>query len=306
MTDDLPVVAVVGPTAVGKTALALRLAADLDGEVISADSRQVYRYMDVGTAKPTVQERETVPHHVIDVVDPDEEYSLALFLRNARAAIRDVHSRSRLPIVVGGSAQYIWGLLEGWEVPTVPPDPEIRRELELRAKNDGLETLAAELKRLDPKAAAAVDVLNPRRVIRALEVSRSPGMEPQQSRRRSPPAFRPIILGLTLERPVLYGRIDERADRMIEAGWVNEVRDLMDRGYRLDLPSMSSVGYQELGRHLEGSMELPEAVSGLKQRTRRFARQQHNWFKVGDDRIRWHQGTGSGQDAAVAEAKELL
>ena len=147
----------VGPTAAGKTALALRMASELDGEIVSADSRQVYRHMDIGTAKASAQQRSAVPHHLIDVIDPDEQYSLALFLRQARLAIRDIHARSKLPVLVGGTGQYVWGLLEGWQVPEVPPDPEVRRTLDARLKEEGLNSLYGELAKLDVEAANRVD-----------------------------------------------------------------------------------------------------------------------------------------------------
>ena len=299
------ILAIVGPTATGKSALAVRLATQLDGEIVSADSRQVYRHMDVGTAKPSAAQRAAVPHHLIDVVDPDEEYSLALFLRQARVAIGDIRSRSRLPILVGGTGQYVWGLLEGWQVPPVQPDPEFRRALEARAVVEGAAALHQELAGLDPVAASRIDPMNPRRVIRALEVyhgSPTPNSRPS----RVSPDFRPLVLGLTRERSALYERIDERVDRMIEAGWVGEVEGLLGSGYPLELPSMSSLGYREIGQHLGGEMGLDEAALKIKQRTRRFARQQYAWFKLEDERIRWFQGSPAGFDAAEAYVNEAL
>lgn len=299
------VVAVVGPTAVGKSDLAMRLARQTGGEIVSADSRQVYRHMDLGTAKPSRADRDEVSHHLVDFVDPDEDYSLALFLKQARAAIDDVVERQRLPIVVGGTGQYVWGLLEGWQVPEVPPNEELRRDLEHRAEADGVQSLYDELVRLDPEAAARVDGRNPRRVIRALEVYHSAGESPTSATKRPPP-FDALIVGLTLERRELYKRIDERVGAMVEAGWLDEVRGLLDRGYALDLPSMSSVGYQELSLHLAGETTLEEAVERIKGRTHRFARQQYNWFQLDDERIHWFRSTPEGTAESVELVKRRL
>ena len=298
-------VAVVGPTSVGKSTLAARLAERLNGEIISADSRQVYRYMDIGTAKPSTAQLAVAPHHLIDIIDPDQEYSLALFLRQARAAANDIQSRSKLPIVAGGTGQYVWGLLEGWQVPEVRPDPALRRELEARARVEGASVLHEELAELDLAAARRVDPRNPRRVIRALEVYHS---SPRASSRptRTPPDTQLLVLGLTLERAALYQRINERVDRMIEAGWVEEVEGLLGRGYTLEMPSMSGLGYREIGLHLSGEMSLQEASTKIKQRTRRFARQQYAWFKPDDKRIRWFQGTTEGFDAAEAKVRKAF
>ena len=306
MTTQKQLLVVVGPTATGKTALALRLALELDGEVVSADSRQVYRYMDIGTAKPTVQQQATVPHHLIDVVDPDAEYNLALFLRQARTAVADVQSRSKLPILVGGSGQYVWGLLEGWRVPGAPPDADLRKALTARVSKTGVGELYEELARLDPDAAKRVDPRNPRRVIRALELyySSQAGAAPTPSRRLPP--FRSVILGLTLERAALYTRVNCRVEEMVQAGWVREVQRLLERGYSPDLPSMSSLGYNEIGQYLKGEMALEDAVASIKQRTRRFARQQYAWFRLSDERIRWFHGTKAGLDEAVADACKVL
>jgi tRNA dimethylallyltransferase len=301
-----PLLAIVGPTAVGKSALAMRLAPLLDSEIVSADSRQVYRYMDIGTAKPSAEERARVVHHMLDLVDPDEEYSLALFLRRARAAIQDIRSRGRLPVVVGGTGQYVRALLEGWDVPEVPPDATLRAELEARVEREGAEALHKELAALDPEAAARLDPRNPRRVIRALEVHRrSPeasGHGP--SRKRRP--LDAVVVGLTLERAELYRRVDERVEGMLRAGWVGEVQELMRRGYGVDLSSMSSLGYREIARHLSEGVPLEDTAEEIKRRTRRFARQQYAWFRLDDERIRWFDATPQGVDEAEAYAVQVV
>ena len=283
MSLQTPLVAIVGPTAIGKTSLSLHLAAQFQGEVISGDSRQVYRKMDIGTAKPTKSELSQIPHHLIDIIDPDDEYSLAIYLRNARVAVDDVVSRHKLPIVVGGTGQYVEGLIQGWQVPRVPPHPELRDKLESQAKEGGLALLVEELLSLDRDTANRIDLQNPRRVIRAIEVARTSGTSPSQI----PPAFNPIIVGLTMDRGKLDLRINCRTDAMITQGWVGEVKELLNQGYSLDLPSMSSLGYRELAQHLNDGLVLEEAVKEIKRRTRRFARKQYTWFKPTDPRIHW-------------------
>lgn len=300
------VLAIVGPTSTGKSTLAQRLAEKLNGEIVSADSRQVYRHMDIGTAKPSSEQRAAVPHHLIDVVDPDEVFSLALFLRQAREAIRDILSRSRLPIVAGGTGQYVWGLLEGWQVPEAPPDPALRGALEERARAEGAASLHRELARVDPSAAHRIDARNVRRVIRALEIfytfSEPRSLQPSRTR----PSFQHAIVGLTLDRTALYERVNGRVDAMMEAGWVAEVEGLLGRRYGPELASMSSLGYREIAQHLRGEMPLEVARTEIKQRTRRFARQQYAWFKLDDERIRWFQGTSEGIDEASSRIGAFL
>ena len=300
------ILAIVGPTAVGKSTLAVRLAQELGGEIVSADSRQVYRQMDIGTGKLPVERREAVPHHLIDIIDPDQEYSLALFLRQARAAIEAICARSLLPIVVGGTGQYVWGLLEGWQVPAVPPDPELRARLNDEASLRGATALHGDLASADPDAARRIDPRNVRRVVRALEVVLSSSVPRDARPLRQAPSFQPTVVGLTLERASLNARIDDRVEEMIEAGWVGEVKRLLSRGYSLDLPSLSSLGYREIGEHLRGERPLEDAVSEIKRRTRRFAKQQHGWFRPGDGRVRWFEGSDTGLDAATAQVVESL
>ena len=213
----MTVLFVVGPTAVGKTELAVRLSAELNGEVVSADSRQVYRYMDIGTAKPNAEQRAVAPHHLIDLVNPDQQYSLSLFLRQAREALEEIRLRGCLPIVAGGTGQYVRALLEGWRVPEMEPDPLTRRELEARIEAEGVEALHRELASLDPVAASRVDAANPRRVIRALELYGESGQQAAQPAAEEP-GFEAVVLGLTLDREALYQRIDDRVDRMISRG----------------------------------------------------------------------------------------
>ena len=280
------VIAIVGPTATGKSDLAVRLASRVDGEVMNADSRQVYRGLDIGTAKPSPAERARVRHWLVDVVDPDEAFGLADFLQLAQGALRDCWRRGVVPIVCGGTGQYVWALLEGWELPRVPPDERLRAELEALVAERGLDRLIAELRAADERYVNRIDTRNPRRVIRAVEVLRHTGRLPG-CERRSEPAFASTIIGLTCPRDELYRRIDARVDAMIGAGLVDEVRALNDRGYSCELPSMSSIGYRQVCQHLAGEMALDEAVQRIKTETHRLARMQRNWFKASDERIHW-------------------
>jgi tRNA dimethylallyltransferase len=280
-------VAVVGPTATGKTALAVALARAVDGEIVSADSRQVYRRMDIGTAKPTPEERALAPHHLLDVADPDQPFSLAQYIELANTALEGIWARGRQPLLVGGSGQYVRALLEGWTVPRLPPQHELRRSLEERAARDGGEALHRELARIDPQAAAGIDSRNVRRVIRALEVYQATGQPISHWQEKAPPNWGTLVLGLTCPRDELYRRIDARVDGMMEVGLVDEVRSLLAMGYDRELPSMSGIGYREVCQHLAGELDLPAAAARIKTATHRLARQQATWFRRDDERIRW-------------------
>ena len=289
----LPVVGIVGPTSAGKTALAVQVGLRVSAEVVSADSRQVYRYMDIGTAKPSLQDRSSIPHHLLDIVDPDQEYNLALFLRHSTEAIQDIQRRSKLPLLVGGTGQYIWSLVEGWQVPKVPPNPELRRHLERKARLHGAPTLHHELAGLDPAAADRIDGRNLRRVIRALELYYSSPDQDRGPPRKVPPPYVVKVLGLTLDRPARDRRINERVEAMIELGWSDEVRMLLEKGYTPELPSLSSLGYPELIRHFRNELSLKAAVEEIKRRTRKFSRRQYAWFQLSDARIQWHNPMGN-------------
>ncbi len=280
------IVAVVGPTAAGKTALATTLAERCDGEIVNADSRQVYRGMDIGTAKPPPDIRARVPHHLIDIRDPDEPFGLHDFLLLADAAIRDIARRGRLPLVVGGTGQYVWALVEGWRAPPVPPNPTLRAELAERAAREGAAALHAELAALDPDAARTIDPRNVRRIIRALEVIRATG-RPFSAQRGKAPPYRALLIGLRVSRETLYRRIDERVEEMFASDLVEEVRRLVAAGYRCDLPAMRSIGYAEVCGYLRGELTLAEAVARTKTATHRLARMQANWFRPTDPRIHW-------------------
>jgi tRNA dimethylallyltransferase len=289
-------IAIVGQTATGKTALAVDLARRLGGEIIGADSRQVYRHMEIGTARPTAAERGTVPHHLIDVADPDEPFSLGRWLELAHQALDQIWARDRQPFLVGGTGQYVWALLEGWQVPRVPPQPPLRRELEAKPAD----ALVEELMRADPESAARIDPRNLRRVIRALEVYRSTGKPLSHWRTRNPPPLDALIIGLSAPRQELHRRIDRRVDAMMEAGLVEEVRRLRAMGHQPDLPSMSGIGYREICEHLAGDTDHATAVARIKTGTHRLARHQHSWFKMDDPRIHW---LPAGDDASTGAAR---
>jgi tRNA dimethylallyltransferase len=282
-----PLVVILGPTAVGKTEVALQLAARLEGEIVSADSRLLYRGMDIGTAKPTPEERARVPHHLIDVAEPDQTWSLALFQRSARQAIEDIHSRGRLPFLVGGTGQYLHAILHGWQIPPGQPDPRLRAALESWAAEIGAHGLHARLAVIDPSAAAAIDYRNLRRTIRALEVILHSGRRFSEQRRSGTAPYRMLSIGLDLPRPDLFARIDARIEKMLAAGLVQEVQNLLDRGYSPDLPALSAIGYREIADYLQGKLSLDEAMARIKRRTRQFVRRQANWFKRSDPDIHW-------------------
>lgn len=290
LSEKKPLILIVGPTAVGKTELSLRLAENLHGEIVSADSRLFYRGMDIGTAKPTAEERRRIPHHLVDVADPDETWSLAQFQQAAQQAIAAIHARGGLPFLVGGSGQYIRAVVEGWQPPSVQPDPRLREILEALAQargESGKYWLHAGLRRMDPAAAGKIDPRNQRRTLRALEVIFTTGRPFSAQRRQGEPLYRTLTIGLTRPRPELYARVDARIEAMFAAGLLDEVRALLDAGYSPDLPSMSGIGYRECVAVLQGRLSLEEAKAQMRRLTRVFVRRQANWFKSSDPHIHW-------------------
>ncbi len=301
-----PLVVLLGPTASGKTALAIRLVQALGGEIVSADSRQVYRYMDIGTAKPTPAERAAAPHHLIDVVTPDQTYTLAQYQRAAYAAIAEIHARGRLPLLVGGTGQYITAVVEGWGIPEVPPNAELRAELEQYAAEHGAAALHARLAQRDPVAAARIDPRNVRRVVRALEVCIEAGQPISALQRKNPPPYRILQLGLTWPREQLYTRADARIERMLEAGLLAEVRGLLDAGYTWDCPAMSGLGYLQWKAYLAGQESYEDAVAAIRRQTRVFIRRQYTWFRGHDSGIRWLEAQTITPDAVIADIRAWL
>jgi len=282
-----PLILLIGPTAVGKTELSLGLAERLDGEIVSADSRLFYRGMDIGTAKPTSKERARVPHHLIDVADPDEVWSLAIFQQKATEIIADIHARGKLPFLVGGTGQYVRAVTQGWTPPEVKPDERLRGELEKLKEEQGADWLHEKLATLDPAAAEKIDPRNVRRTIRALEVILNTGKPFSQQRGQSDSPYKLLNIGLNRPREELYQRVDERIEAMFEAGLLVEVRGLLEKGYSPELPPMSAIGYRECVRVVQGELTTEQAKVEMRRATRVFVRRQANWFKEDDPDIHW-------------------
>lgn len=304
--SDRPLLAIVGPTASGKTALSLDLAAALGGEIVSADSRQIYRSMDIGTAKATEAERMRVPHHLVDIVAPDQVLTAAEYQPLAYRTIEAIQDRDRLPLLVGGTGQYVLSVLEGWRIPAVPPQPDLRAELERQASVEGPAALHARLAGCDPAAAATIDHRNVRRVIRALEVFLITGRPISEQQTKRPPPYRVCRLGINRERPALYARIDARVDAMLAAGLVEEVRALVAAGYGWDLPAMTGLGYRQIGQYLRGELSLAESVALIKKHTRRFVHQQLTWFRPDDPGIHWVDPGRVSFEDILAEVRAWL
>jgi tRNA dimethylallyltransferase len=299
-TSPPALIVIVGPTAVGKTEIAIQLAERLNGEIISADSRLFYRGMDIGTAKPTPVERARVPHHLIDVADPDQIWSLAVFQQAAEQAVAEVRARGHLPFLVGGTGQYIRAVTEGWAPPAVEPDPRLRETLEKLDRDNSLvdpNWLYEKLKALDPVSGGKIDPRNKRRVVRALEVILTTGRRFSDQRGKDQSPHRLITIGLKRPRPELYARVDSRIDAMFANGFLDEVRGLLAKGYAPTLPTMSAIGYRECVAVIEGRMSLAEAKTQIRRMTRVFVRRQTNWFKESDPGIGWFEMNENTLDA---------
>ena len=289
MQSKPPLILIIGPTAVGKTELALQLAERLNGEIISADSRLFYRGMDIGTAKPSREELARVPHYLIDIVNPDETLSLAVFQEKAKEIIADIHSRGKLPFLVGGTGQYVRAVTQGWTPPEVVADERLRGELERIASREerGADWLHDKLARLDPESAQKIDARNVRRTIRALEVILTTGRKFSEQRGQSDSPYQLITIGLTRPRAELYERVDQRIDAMFANGLMDEVKGILNKGYSPTLPSMSAIGYRECVRVVNGEWDIEQAKVEIRRATRVFVRRQANWFKKSDPNIIW-------------------
>ncbi|MFN8466735.1 MAG: tRNA (adenosine(37)-N6)-dimethylallyltransferase MiaA [Caldilineaceae bacterium] len=279
MSETADLVVLVGPTAVGKTELSLRLCEQFGGEVVSADSRQIYQGMDIGTAKATPAEQARVPHHLLDLRTPDQVLTVAEYQKLAYAAIDDIHRRGRVPFLVGGSALYVRAVVAGLRIPEVPPNPQLRAQLEDELARDGLAPLAARLLQIDPATAAEIDLRNPRRVLRALEIVLITGQPKVALEGAEPPPYRMLQIALTRERGALHRRIDGRVEQMVAEGLVEETKRLLAAGYAPTLPAMTSLGYREIIAYLAGTMTLDQAVERIQIETHRFVRHQMTWFR---------------------------
>jgi len=293
----------VGPTAVGKTEIAIQLAERINGEIVSADSRLFYRGMDIGTAKPTRAEQARVRHHLIDIAEPDEILSLAVFQQKAREAIADIHSRGKFALLVGGTGQYVRAVTEGWSPPEVKPDSKLRDELESEKEEKGKDFLYEKLKSLDPEAAQKIDPRNVRRTIRALEVILTTGRKFSEQRGQSDSPYHLITIGLTRPRPELYARVDARIESMFANGLLDEVKGLLAKGYSSDLPTMSAIGYRECVSVIEGKLSVEQAKVEMRRATRIFVRRQSNWFKESDPNIHWFY---AGEAKVIEKIADLI
>jgi tRNA dimethylallyltransferase len=287
MSLKAPLIVILGPTAVGKTGIAIQVAENFNGEIVSADSRLLYRGMDIGTAKPTEMDRRKVPHHLIDVAAPDEEWSLAKFASSAKEIIHEIHQRGNIPFLVGGTGQYIRAIVEGWLPPPRAKDNSFREEMQKLAEKKGEEALHQELARIDPDSANKIHPANLRRIIRTLEIHHITGVPASQQRKKEPPHYEVLQVGLSLPRAILYKRIDKRIDAMMAEGFVEEVERLLSDGCSLASPAMSAIGYKQIGLALTGENSIEDAIQEMRKLTRQFVRRQANWFKVDDPSIIW-------------------
>ncbi|MGB9668965.1 MAG: tRNA (adenosine(37)-N6)-dimethylallyltransferase MiaA [Anaerolineales bacterium] len=278
---------IVGPTAVGKTDLAIYLAEQINGEIVSVDSRYLYRGMDIGTAKPPKEILLKIPHHLVNVANPDEVWSLAKVLEEVNNAISMIHRRERIPILVGGTGQYYRAIVRGWTPPAIAPDPILRERLYRWLINYSPNDLKRMISRIDPQLAEEIDVHNTRRVVRAFEVMFKSGQKFSALRSFQKPHYQFCVIGVNLPRELLYQKADERIENMIQNGFIEEVRLLKEAGYSKDLPSFSAIGYRELMDVIDGEITLSEAVMIMKRKTRTLIRRQSNWFRISDPEIHW-------------------
>ena len=294
---------ICGPTAVGKTAAAIAVAERLGGEIVCADSRTIYRGMDIGTAKPTSAERARVAHHLLDIANPDQVVTLATYGELAMAAIARVRANGRVPILTGGTGLYIRAVVDGFAIPQVPPDPQLRTRLETMER-DRPGALHSRLQRVDPTAAGRIHPRNIRRLIRALEVYEHTG-RPISVQQQRDPIGTAVQIGLSMDREALYQRINARVDEQLAAGLVGEVEGLLARGYSPMLPAMEGLGYKEIIGYLQGTASLEDATRRLKQNTRRYAKRQFTWFRR-DDRIRWIEEEEKTPEQVAATVIRML
>lgn len=310
MQPSVRVLAIVGPTAVGKSKLALRIASKVEGEIVSADSMQIYKGMSIGTSKSLPEVQKVIPHHLINLITPEKNFSVALYQKLARKIFQEITNRGHLPILVGGSGLYIKGALDDLTFPKGELNSALRKKLEEKARRKGKKALHQELENLDPEAAQLIPVNNVRRVIRALEIVYASGelfSKHRKGWKKRELVFPTLMIGLKLPRQLLYKKIENRVDEMIEKGLLREVERLK-KTYKLALTPCQAIGYKELLAYLNGEMTLANAVDLIKKRTRHFAKRQMSWFKS-DSRIKWfdlsEQTLEQVEKAVLALVKEL-
>jgi tRNA dimethylallyltransferase len=296
------VLLIVGPTAVGKTALSLSLAKEFGGEIISGDSMQVYKGMDIGTAKASPRERAEVPHHLIDIRMPDEPFSVQEFQQLAREKIAEITARGHLPMIVGGTGLYIEAVIHNYDMPHVPENPALRQELAEYAKTHGNLALHEQLKKIDPPLAEKLHPNDVRRIIRGIEVYQATGVPFSQLQRKGDSPYDALWIGLTMPRDLLYERINRRVDQMIEQGLIDEVKQLKEKGYHLEHTSMQAIGYKAVYWYLEGRISLEEAIYQIKRGTRKYAKRQLSWFRRLSE-IHWFDVT---QPNVFGEIRQLI
>ncbi len=300
-----PVAVICGPTAVGKSEIACAVAPSLRAEIVAADSRTVFRGMNIGTAKPGAELLRRVPHHLLDVADPSDAFTLADYQRLAREAVAEIRARGRLPLLVGGTGLYIRAVVDDLVLPPVPPDPFLRARLEAEARLGGRDHLHSRLRSLDPAAASRIDPNNVRRVVRALEIAAATGLPASRLQGRGAGIGPAVMVGLVTSRPDLYRRIDARVDEQLSAGLVDEVRGLLDSGVAPKSQAMAALGYKEIAEWLAGESSYEEAVDRLKRNTRRYAKRQLTWFR-GDPRIEWVDVGDVGGEALAARVRAII
>lgn len=285
-----PVIFVVGPTASGKTDLAIQIARHLKSEIISADSKYFYKGMNIGTAKPSANNLSEIVHHMIDIAEPDEPVSVAVYKNEVEKIIDTLHTQEKIPIVVGGTGQYIHAILHNWKMPAIEPDLRLRKVMEDYADYHGKRKLYDFLAKVDPQGAKLIDYRNVRRTIRAIEVVLKTGHRFSKQRLQEQSPYSRKIIGLHWQREELYSRIDQRIAEMIAQGLISEVITLLSKGYSIEMPAMSAIGYREIAHFVLGETSLQEAIVLMKRNSRQYVRRQANWFKVNDPDIRWFDG----------------
>jgi len=294
-----PVIFLVGPTASGKTRLSIEIAKSFQSEIISADSRYFYRGMDIGTAKPNSDEMDIIKHHMIDIVEPGETISVAGYKQKVEKIISNLHENQKIPLVVGGTGQYIHSIINNWSMPHIEPDPILREYLEKYALENGKEKLYSYLEKHDPEAAKFIDFRNLRRTIRAVEVILKTGNKFSELRKSNKSIYSQKIIGILWKREELYKRIDERIDEMIQNGFIEEVQKLINAEFNINTPAMSAIGYREIIYYLRGKCSLDEAIVLMKRNTRQYVRRQANWFKEDDPSIKWFDGKNLNTDKVL-------